>query len=112
MGIPGIIAIVSKNKQLTIWDGPFIVISWRSSDIGFSQWDAIDTDNAIMHRNRFARQADDSFDQVFLGVDWKDEDNDIATMRLASLIRKFIDKDIFAILQGGSHAKAIHPDAS
>src|SRR5512139_2443688 len=64
-----------------------------------------------MDRNRFARQPDHAFDQVLLGVDREDKNNDIPTMGLTGLISEFIDKDIFTVLQGGSHAKAVHTDA-
>src|SRR5512138_3324117 len=98
MGIPGIIAIVSQNKQLALGDNPFIIVGGWAGNIRFSQWDTVDTHDAIMNGNRFAWQADHPFNQIFVWIDGKNENNNVTAVWLARLISKLVNQDIFAVL--------------
>ena len=108
-GMYRIVTIISRTNNCPPGH-PIPIVSRRTGDIRFRQWDATDRNNAIVDRNRFAGQTDHPFDQVLLRIDRENENDDVTTLGLTGFISKFIDKDVFAVLQGGPHAEAIHTD--
>lgn len=105
MGITGIGAVISQDKVLSRADGhraPGV-----STDIGgvrLFQPLAVDENSPLFDLQVFAREPNDSLDELTVGVSGEVKDNDVPSLRGMEPIGELADDQVLTIVQVWLHA--------